>query len=114
MRKRNRRVEFRLTEEEYQHFREKTDSTRYSLGEFLRRAVDGVEITEAPPANYYILIREVKRLGANINNMMLMLNVTHSVDLERLRTTLWEVHETTNMLWSVFAPEMQKELYDKK
>ena len=63
MRKRNCRVEVCFTKDELYDLTKKARKARLSVGGFIRRAVRGIEVKEAPPADVPMLIREVRRVG---------------------------------------------------
>jgi len=63
MRKRNCRVEVCYTKDELENLIERVKKTNFSLSEFIRNVSLGVPIKEAPPAEYYDLIRELRRVG---------------------------------------------------
>ena len=43
-----------------------------SVGGFIRRCVSGKEVKEAPPADVPALIREVRRVGYNIDQLLVI------------------------------------------
>ena len=43
-----------------------------SAGAFVRMAIAGKEIMEAPPVDLPMLIREVRRVGSNINQLTML------------------------------------------
>ena len=58
MRKRNCRLEIRFTKDELSELIKKARKAHLSKGGFVRHVVSGVDIKEAPPADFYSLMRE--------------------------------------------------------
>ena len=97
-------IHFRLTEEEYKAILKKVEESGLSISEFSRRTLLGQTIVSAPPADYYLLLREVKRIGGNLNQLIRKLNVlgiAHSLELERFQNEMFEV---VKMLYRTFRP----------
>ena len=70
MAKRNCRFEVRLTKDEYYDLTKKARKAGLSTGAFVRLAVAGQKIHEAPSADVPILIQEVRRVGKNIDQLL--------------------------------------------
>lgn len=59
--------------------------THLSREEVVRRLLDGAEIKEAPPADVPLLLREIKRVGNNINQILALANAKGFLDVPRLK-----------------------------
>ena len=70
MKKRNCRFEVRFTKDELSDLTKKARKARLTNAAFIRRAVCGAEVREAPPADVPALIQEVRRVGNNLNQIM--------------------------------------------
>ena len=68
------RMELRMTKDEYDVLKEKAGRAGLSLSAFVRKAVAGKVIAESPPADVPMLIREVRRVGFNINQILRAIN----------------------------------------
>ena len=88
MRKRNCRVEVCFTKDELYDLTKKARKARLSISGFIRRAVRNIEVKEAPPADVPMLIREVRRVGYNIDQILKIANVRGLLDVPRLRKAL--------------------------
>lgn len=64
-----------------------------------------VELKEAPPAEYYDMIRELRRVGSNINQVLKKANAAGLLDVPMLRKALDGYKKTEKMLWDTFRPE---------
>ena len=90
MRKRNCRVEVCFTKDELYDLTKKARNARLSISGFIRRAVRGIEVREAPPADVPALIQEVLRVGNNLNQIMKRANALGLLDVPQLRKALDE------------------------
>ena len=107
MRKRNCRVEVCFTKDELSALSKKAKKSGMSIGGFIRKAVTGMEIKEAPPAEYYDMIRELRRVGSNINQVLKKANAAGLLDVPMLRKALDDYKKTEKMLWDTFRPERE-------
>ena len=90
MRKRNCRVEVCFTKDELYDLTKKARKAHLSIGGFIRRAVRGIEVKETPPADVPMLIREVRRVGYNIDQILKLANAKGLLDVPQLRKALDE------------------------
>lgn len=71
MRKRNCRVEIYFTKDELESLTKKVRKSGLSRESFCRYLLNGAEIKEAPSADVPMLINEVRRVGYNIDQILL-------------------------------------------
>ena len=103
--KRTIQLHVRVLPSEYEKFKEKAAESGLSLSEYTRRVLIGEQIVAAPPADYFDLVREVKRVGSNLNRLLRKLNalgIVHDLELKRCER---EIHETVKVLYQAFRPE---------
>ena len=72
MKKRNCRFEIRFTKDELSDLTKKARKARLTNAAFIRCAVRGTAVKEAPPADVPTLIREVRRVGCNIDQLLVI------------------------------------------
>lgn len=97
-------VHFRVTQKEFEEINENKEKTGLRLSEYARRMLMGETIVEAPPADLSILIREIKRVGSNLNQLIKKLNVlgvAHHLELDRCAQDL---HEVINLIYETYHP----------
>lgn len=92
----------RFTQEERDRLTEKAKRAGISRERFCRDILNGAEVKEAPPAEYCELLREVRRTGYNINQLLKIANARGLLDVPLIRKSLEENRETERMLWRVF------------
>lgn len=88
MKKRNCRFEIRFTKDELSDLTKKARKARLTNAAFIRCAVRGTAVKEAPPADVPVLIREVRRVGASLNQIMKRANAIGLLDVPQLRKAL--------------------------
>ena len=102
MRKRNKRVEVYLTENEYSNLAEKVKLSGMPREAYIRQVLGGVEIKEKPPADFYKLMVEVRKVGSNLNQLVKRAQALNFIDTPALQKVMAEIRETEDMLWDTF------------
>lgn len=90
MRNRNHRVEIYFTKNELETLTKKVSRSGLSREGFCRRVLNGTEVKEAPPTDVPVLIREVRRVGNTLNQIMKRANALGLMDVPQLRKALDE------------------------
>ena len=103
MRNGKHRVEVYFNSAEYTDLQNKVCKTNLTASEFIRRSVKGASIKEAPPADVPYLLREFKRIGNNINQILLIANTSGFLDTPRLRSALEELKEADRLVFRTYA-----------
>lgn len=65
----------RLTEEEFDRVTALANATALSREAFVRRVLQGAAITEKPPAEYGEIVRELRRIGSDVNQLLVKAKV---------------------------------------
>lgn len=98
MRKRNCRVEIYFTKNELEILTEKVRKAGLSREQFCRCVLDGAEVKEAPSADVPILIREMRRVGYNIEQLLRIANTRGLLDVLQLRKALEQNREVEKLI----------------
>lgn len=93
---RNRKMTFRLTEEEYAAIKKKTAESGYSLQAYLLLSALDKEIINTDGIK--ALIPEIRRIGVNINQVAKHSNQTDSVSSDELSYIRKELTEIWQLL----------------
>ena len=104
MKKRNRYVSFRVNDEEFAELDKKIKQAGLPKERFLRELAAGSRIHEAPPADFKKLIRELNRIGSNIDQILVIAYTKDILDVPRLRKELDELNAIERVIWEAFAP----------
>jgi len=97
-------IHFRVSETEFDSLKRNSKKAGLSMSEYARKALVGDKIVSAPPVEFTELIREVKRVGSNLNQVTRKLNalgIAHPLELERCASNITDV---INMLYQTFRP----------
>ena len=97
-------LRIRVSPAEYEMIRSKAKISGLSVSEFSRRILTGEKVMAAPDADFPNLIREVKRVGSNLNQLLRKLNIVgiaHPLELERCEQ---DIQKTIEMLYRTFRP----------
>ena len=71
----------------------------------MRKIIAGSRVFEAPPVDFATLIREVNRVGSNIDQILRIANSKNLLDVPRLRKELDELDAIEDAMWKAFAPD---------
>lgn len=105
MRKRSRGFLIRLTDEEMKRLNEKAIKAGIPREKLVRKLITDCKVYEAPPVGFFDLIREVNRIGSNIEQLLRLANAKHIIDVPRLRSELDELDSIEDAMWKAFAPD---------
>lgn len=94
----------RFTRSELDALTKKARKTNLSREGFCRAVLNGAVVREAPPVEYYALIREIKRVGANIDQILKIANSRGLLDVPALRKALAENREVERRVREAFFP----------
>ena len=102
MRTRNHRVVFYLNDKEFEAFKEKAKRSSRSREAFIRRAIQEVQIKELPPADLYKLIWEIRRVGNNIDQILMIANAKGILNIPDLRKVIDDLREVEKLIVSQY------------
>lgn len=99
MRKRNHIVVVHYNDAELEQLEELVRCTPYSREEFIRRATRGAKICENLPADYPGILRELRRIGSNVDQLLVKARALGFIDEVSLR----RIKEQINRMDAVFG-----------
>ncbi len=91
MRKRNIDIHLFLNEEEFYLLNELSVKTNLSKSQVLRFLLDTSNLIEAPPIEYKVLIRELRAIGNNINQLIVIARSNGILNVSGLKKHLDEL-----------------------
>ena len=83
MRKRNVAILFRLNRKEAEALDKKVKKSGLSREAYLRHLTSGVVPRDAPPPDYYSMMRELHRIGNNLNQIAQKAHILNVLDVQR-------------------------------
>lgn len=69
----------------------------------IRRLLEGAEIKEAPPVDVPLLLREIKRVGNNLNQILALANAKGFLDAPRLKIVVDELREVDRLIFETYT-----------
>mgnify|MGYP000186378587 FL=1 len=83
LRKRNYRVGVRFNHAEHERFQKLVKDSGLSQEEYLRQLVRGVVPRDAPPPDYYKMMRQLYHIGNSLNQIAKKAHVLNVMDVKR-------------------------------
>jgi len=103
MKKRTHEIKIRLTAEELEELNAKAGPTVFSREEFCRRAIAGKEVKQAPSPDIPILIRDIRRAGSNVNQLLKLAESTHLIDAPQMRKALVQTYLAADAILNAYV-----------
>lgn len=88
MRKRSVHIQFWLDKKEAEAFDKKVRRSGLSREAHLRHLVNGVQPQDAPPPDYYSMMRELHGIGNNLNQIAQKAHILNVLDVQRYDETV--------------------------
>ena len=86
MSKRNVEIKVRLNRKEAEALNKRVKKSRLSREAYLRHLIDGTVPREAPPPDYYAMMRELYRIGNSLNQVAQKAHTLNVIDVQRYDT----------------------------
>ena len=99
---RTRRFELRLTDSEYEALTKKAQAAGISISAFIRKAINRCEIKAASPADLPMFIREIRRVGINIDQILMIANARGLLDVPQLRKAMADLRDVEKLVISAY------------
>ena len=88
MRKRNIRVQLWLNKKEVEALDKRVKKSRLSREAYLRHLINGVVPRDAPPPDYFSMMRELHGIGNNLNQIAQKAHTLNVIDVQRYDTAV--------------------------
>ena len=93
----------RLDKDEFDRVTALANATVFSREEFIRQALQGTTIQERPPVEYGEIIRELRRIGSNVHQLLLKSQTLGFVDELMLREVREDIRHMDRVFLDFFA-----------
>jgi hypothetical protein len=77
------KVTFRLNRAENERFKKQVKKSGLSQEAYIRHLLNGLVPTDAPPPDYYSMMRELHSIGTNLNQIAQKAHVLGAIDVKR-------------------------------
>ena len=109
MRKRNVATLFRLNRKEAEVLDKKVKKSGLSREAYLRHLINGVVPRDAPPSDYYSMMRELHKIGNNLNQIAQKAHTLNVIDVQRYDKDMRKFEETVRLITeAVILPEQRE------
>ena len=109
MRKRNVPILFRLNQKEAEELERKVKRSGLNREAYLRQLISGVVPRDAPPPDYYAMMRELHKIGNNLNQITQKAHTLQVVDVQRYDQEVRKFNEAVRKITeAVILPEKNK------
>lgn len=98
MRKRNIEIIFRLNESEAEALERKVKQSGLSREAYLRQIIKGIVPKNTPPPDYYSMMKELHKIGNNLNQIAQKAHVLNVVDVQRYDKAVRHFEQTVRVL----------------
>ena len=105
VRKGYKKIEVYFPDAEYEAFLKKVKRTNLSISAFVRKMAAEQVIKEAPHADVPLLMREVKWVGNNINQLLYLANSKGFLDKVALNAALKELREVDKLIFDAYTKD---------
>ena len=110
MRNRNVAILFRLNRKEAEALDKKVKKSGLSREAYLRHLISGVVPRDAPPPDYYSMMRELHRIGNNLNQIAQKAHILNVLDVQRYDRDMRMFEDTVKKITeAVVLPEPMKD-----
>ena len=103
MKTRTTEMHLRLTPEEKETLTEKAELARLSREEFCRRILNGAIVKEAPSVDVRQLLRQMRHIGGNLNQLLARANTVGFIDTIQLKKELAELRKAQEVIVEAYT-----------
>ena len=109
MRKRNVPILFRLNRKEAEALDKRVKRSGLNREAYLRQVITGVVPRDAPPPDYYSMMRELHQIGNSLNQISQKAHTLHVIDAQKYDDAVKKFNATVNQIMeAVVLPEQMQ------
>lgn len=105
MRTRNKQIHIYLTEEEYNNLTAKVKKTNLSREAYIRAVLADTVPVELPPIDYTSLLKELNRVGSNINQLAAKAHSLGLLNYKEFRTEADKIDYVVDTMLASLRPQ---------
>lgn len=109
MRKRNVPIMFRLNRKEAEALDKRVKRSGLNREAYLRQVITGVVPRDAPPPDYYSMMRELHQIGNSLNQISQKAHALNVIDVQKYDEAVKKFNTTVNQITeAVVLPEQMQ------
>ena len=106
MSRRNIEIKVRLNRKEAEALNKRVKKSRLSREAYIRHLIEGSVPRDAPPPDYFAMMRELYRIGNSLNQIAQKAHVLNVVDVQRYDTSIRQLEAAIqNITEAVVLPQ---------
>ena len=86
-------MKIRFTKDELESLTKKSRKAGLSREGYCRRILNGATVKEAPSIDSMVMLRELKRIGYNLNEVLKKANAIGLIDVPEMRKSVTEIRQ---------------------
>lgn len=116
MRKRKNRVVFYLSDDELAALNHRVQKSALSREAYLRQLINGLVPRDAPPPDYYAMMRELYHIGNNMNQIAQKVHAMSFIDTKRYDEGVAEFKAAVRKITEavVLPQKLEKAAYEQR
>ena len=95
----------RMSAEDFDELDAQSIKTGLSKSEHIRRAWKKLNVAELPSADFLLMVRELRRIGTNLNQLTKLANVRGYADAPKVRAALDDVIDVDRKIRNLLGGE---------
>ena len=103
--KRTLEMKIRFTRAELDALTKKSRKAGLSREGYCRRILNGATVKEAPSINSMVMLRELKRIGYNLNEVLKKANAIGLIDVPEMRKSVTEIRQAVKSIQDAYTVE---------
>ena len=98
-------MKIRFTKDELESLTKKSRKAGLSREGYCRRILNGATVKEAPSIDSMVMLRELKRIGYNLNEVLKKANAIGLIDVPEMRKSVTEIRQAVKSIQDVYTVE---------
>lgn len=98
-------MKIRFTKDELESLTKKSRKAGLSREGYCRRILNGATVKEAPSIDSMVMLRELKRIGYNLNEVLKKANAIGLIDVPEMRKSVTEILQAVKSIQDAYTVE---------
>ena len=103
--KRTLELKIRFPNDELESLTKKSRKAGLSREGYCRRILNGATVKEAPSIDSMVMLRELKRIGYNLNEVLKKANAIGLIDVPEMRKSVTEIRQAVKSIQDAYTVE---------